>query len=121
MKFLSRICIFLCALGVFLNVTLSNVLHAHVVKDTHSTQKSKQVAFRKVSENLSFNVYEFEEDVELDEDGGDFQHTIFWSFTEYQSPEISFKHCVASKFSYYTHHERWERLPLFVQFQNFRI
>jgi hypothetical protein len=118
-NFIRRFCLVLCALGVFLNVTLSNHLFGGVLNESSSHSKSKQIAFRKVSEDLNLNAFEFEEDVELDE--SDFDHDVSLFFSNEYSPLLTFKLRSAPKFSYYTHHVRWIKLPLFVQFQNFRI
>lgn len=119
MNFICRFCLVLCALGVFLNVTLSNHLFGGVLNESSSHSKSKQIAFRKVSEDLNLNALEFEEDVELDE--SDFDQDVSLVFSNEYSPLLTFKLQSAPKFSYYTHHIRWIKLPLFVQFQNFRI
>jgi len=120
-NFIRRFCLVLCALGVFLNVTLSNQLFGGVINQTTSHSKSKQIAIRKVVEDLNFSALEFEEDVELDEDGADYDQDVSLFFSSEYSPLLTFKLRSAPKFSYYTHHIRWIKLPLFVQFQNFRI
>ena len=121
MNFIRRFCLILCALGVFLNVTLSNHLFGGVLNESSSHSKSKQIAFRKVSEDLNLNAFEFEEDVEFEEDGGDYDQDCPLFFYNDFTPLLTFKLLSAQKFAYHTHHVRWTTLPLYIQFQNFRI
>jgi hypothetical protein len=116
-----RFCLFFCALGVFLNVTLGNIVFGAVVNSSTSHSESKQIVLRKVAEEVNFNAFEFEEDVELDEDGGDFDQDLDLLLSSCESPIRSFNTLTSSKYSYFTHHHRWEKLALFIQFQNFRI
>lgn len=122
MKFIRRFCLILCALGVFLNVTLSNALQARTINDqTGNHTQSKQIAFRKVSQDPQLNAFEFEEDIELDEDGGDFSHSMELVLSNYQSPILSFQDLNCRKYSYYSTSVVWNKHPLFIHFQNFRI
>lgn len=116
-----RFCLFFCALGVFLNVTLGNIVFGAVTNPSSSPSGSKQIALRKVAGEVNFNAFEFEEDVELDEDGGDFDQDLDLLLSSCESPILTFNTLTSSKYSYFTHHHRWEKLPLFIQFQNFRI
>lgn len=116
-----RFCLFFCALGVFLNVTLGNIVFGAVPNPSTSPAESKQIALRKVAGEVNFNAFEFEEDVELDEDGGDFDQDLDLVLSSFESPLLTFNTLTSSKYSYFTHHHRWEKLPLFIQFQNFRI
>lgn len=116
-----RFCLFFCALGVFLNVTLGNIAYGAVIHASKSHSESKQIALRKVAGEVNFNAFEFEEDVELDEDGGDFDQDLDLVLSSFESPLLTFNTLTSSKYSYFTHHHRWEKLPLFIQFQNFRI
>ena len=116
-----RFCLFFCALGVFLNVTLGNIVFGAVITPSKSHSESKQIAIRKVAGDVNFNAFEFEEDVELDEDGGDFDQDLDLLLSSCESPIFTFNTLTSSKYSYFTHHHRWEKLPLFIQFQNFRI
>jgi hypothetical protein len=119
-KFIRRFCLILCALGVFLNVTLSNVVQARTITNQSGNEsQSKQIAFRKVSQDPQLNAVEFEEDVELDE--GDFGQSILWAFSSYQSPILSFQFLNCKKYSYYSTSVVWNKHPLFIHFQNFRI
>ncbi len=116
-----RFCLFTCALGVFLNVTLGNLVFGAVVNSSTSHSESKQIVLRKVAGDVNFNAFEFEEDVELDEDGGDVDQDLEWLLSSCESPTLTFNTLTSSKYSYFTHRHRWEKLPLFIQFQNFRI
>ncbi len=116
-----RFCLFFCALGVFLNVTLGNIVFGAVVHPSTSHSESKQIALRKVAGEVNFNAFEFEEDVELDEDGGDFDQDLDLVLSSCESPILTFNTLTSSKYSYFTHRHRWEKLALFIQFQNFRI
>ena len=116
-----RFCLFFCALGVFLNVTLGNIVFGAVVNSSTSHSESKQIVLRKVAGEVNFNAFEFEEDVELDEDGGDFDQDLDLLLSSCESPILTSNTLTSSKYSYFTHHHRWEKLALFIQFQNFRI
>lgn len=116
-----RFCLFFCALGVFLNVTLGNIVFGAVVHPSTSHSESKQIALRKVAGEVNFNAFEFEEDVELDEDGGDFDQDTDMVLSTNEGPLLTFNTLTSSKYSYFTHRHRWEKLALFIQFQNFRI
>jgi hypothetical protein len=116
-----RFCLFFCALGVFLNVTLGNIVFGAVITSSKSHSENKQIILRKVSGDVNLNAFEFEEDVELDEDGGDFDQDMDLVSSSIESPILTFSTLTSSKYSYFTHHHRWEKLPLFIQFQNFRI
>jgi hypothetical protein len=116
-----RFCLFICALGVFLNVTLGNLVFGAVVNSSTSHSESKQIVLRKVAGEVNFNAFEFEEDVELDEDGGDVDQELEWLLSSCESPILTFNALTSSKYSYFTHRHRWEKLALFIQFQNFRI
>ena len=116
-----RFCLFICALGVFLNVTLGNFVFGAVVNSSTSHSESKQIVLRKVAGDVNFNAFEFEEDVELDEDGGDFDQDLDLLLSSCESPILTFNTLTSSKYSYFTHRHRWEKLALFIQFQNFRI
>ena len=116
-----RFCLFFCALGVFLNVTLGNIAYGAVIHASKSHSESKQIALRKVAGEVNFNAFEFEEDVELDEDGGDFDQDLDLVLSSFESPLLTFNTLTSSKYSYFTHRHRWEKLALFIQFQNFRI
>lgn len=118
---ISRFCLFICALGVFLNVTLGNLVFGAVVNSSTSHSESKQIVLRKVAGDVNFNAFEFEEDIELDEDGGDVDQDLEWLLSSCESPILTFNTLTSSKYSYFTHRHRWEKLPLFIQFQNFRI
>ena len=116
-----RFCLFICALGVFLNVTLGNLVFGAVVNSSTSHSESKQIVLRKVAGEVNFNSFEFEEDVELDEDGGDVDQVLEWLLSSCESPILTFNTLTSSKYSYFTHRHRWAKLALFIQFQNFRI
>jgi hypothetical protein len=116
-----RFCLFFCALGVFLNVTLGNIVFGAVVHPSASHSESKQIALRKVAGEVNFNAFEFEEDVELDEDGGDFDQDMDMVLSNNEGPILTFNTLTSSKYSYFTHRHRWGKLSLFIQFQNFRI
>lgn len=116
-----RFCLFFCALGVFLNVTLGNIVFGAVANPSSSPSGSKQIALRKVAGEVNFNAFEFEEDVELDEDGGDVDQDLELLLSSCESPILTFNTLTSSKYSYFTHRHRWEKLALFIQFQNFRI
>jgi hypothetical protein len=120
-KFVRRFCLLLCALGVFLNVTFSNALQARTLNHKGNQTQSKQLSFRKIAQDPQFTAFEFEEDIELDEDGGDFSHTIVWGFSSYQTPSLSFQFLNCKKYSYYSTIIVWNKFPLFIHFQNFRI
>jgi hypothetical protein len=116
-----RFCLFFCALGVFLNVTLGNIVFGAVISPSKSHSESKQIALRKVAGDVNLNAFEFEEDLELDEDGGDFDQDMDLIFSNIESPILTFSELTSSKYSYFTHYYRWEKLSLYIQFQNFRI
>jgi hypothetical protein len=116
-----RFCLFFCALGVFLNVTLGNIVFGDVITPSQSHSESKQIILRKVAGDLNLNAFEFEEDVELDEDGGEFDQNLDLVLWNSEAPLLTFNSLSSSKYSYFTHRHRWEKLPLFIQFQNFRI
>lgn len=116
-----RFCLFFCALGVFLNVTLGNIVFGDVITPSQSHSESKQIILRKVAGDLNLNAFEFEEDVELDEDGGEFNQNLDLVLSNSEAPLLTFNSLSSSKYSYFTHRLRWEKLPLFIQFQNFRI
>ncbi|MFM1946431.1 MAG: hypothetical protein RL207_714 [Bacteroidota bacterium] len=116
-----RFCLFFCALGVFLNVTLGNIVFGDVITPSKSHSESKQIALRKVAVDVNFNSFEFEEDVELDEDGSEFDQDLDLVLSSIETPLLTFNTLTSSKYSYFTHRLRWEKLPLFIQFQNFRI
>jgi hypothetical protein len=116
-----RFCLFFCALGVFLNVTLGNIVFGDVITPSQSHSESKQIILRKVAGDLNLNAFEFEEDVELDEDGGEFNQNLDLVLSNSEAPLLTFNSLSSSKYSYFTHRHRWEKLPLFIQFQNFRI
>ncbi len=116
-----RFCLFFCALGVFLNVTLGNIVFGDVITPSQSHSESKQIILRKVAGDLNLNAFEFEEDVELDEDGGEFDQNLDLVLSNSEAPLLTFNSLSSSKYSYFTHRHRWEKLPLFIQFQNFRI
>ena len=54
-----RFCLFFCALGVFLNVTLSNIVFGAVPNTSTSPTESKQIALRKVAGEVNFNAFEW--------------------------------------------------------------
>ena len=121
MKLVRRFCLILCALGVFLNVTLSNTLQARSLSQKGNQTQSKQLSFRKIAQDPQFTAFEFEEDVELDEDGGNFTQSIVWGLSSYQTPSLSFQFLNCKKYSYYSTSIVWNKFPLFIHFQNFRI
>ena len=116
-----RFCLFFCALGVFLNVTLGNIVFGAYITPSKSHSDSKQIVLRKVAGDVNLKTFEFEEDVELDEDGGDFDQDMDLVSSSIESPILTFNKLTSSKYSYFTHRHRWEKLALFIQFQNFRI
>jgi len=120
-KMFRRFCLVMCALGVFLNVSLGNLFFGAVLHASTSPVKSKQIAFSKASDDLNINSFEFEEDFELDEDGVDFDHSISFFILSKSLEVRSFSKLSVQKRTFFNHHYRWDKLPLFIQFQNFRI
>lgn len=120
MKFIRRFCLLLCAFGVFLNVTWSNVQHAQVNGHVSGQSKSKQIAFSKSGDEHQFNLVELEEDVELDEDGG-FHQVLHWTFSTFQCTELTYHDRNAQKYVDHSKIQGWNQLPLFIQYQNFRL
>lgn len=120
-KFFRRFCLILCAFSVFLNVTLSNSIYAKGTSHQSSSLKSKQIAFQKNGADAAINPFETEEDMELDEDGTDFDQSVTWNVYDFRNSVFTFHLIQGSKFSYFVHHERWKSLPLFIKYENLRI